>query len=232
MSWLRKNALQHQGRVRIVLSGSIGLEPVLRQAHLSATINNFAPFELKPWDEPTAVGCLNALANQYGVRFEEGVPARMVTRLGCAIPHHVQMFFSHLSDTCVKRGNMTCSAEDADKVYETDMLSTRGHAELTHYEERLKGVLAPEVFSLAIDMLSEAAVTGCLTRDSLAALQREYEFPKTTAGEVQKEILWVLEHDGYLKRTANGYVFVSNLVRDWWKNRYSLFFIPVSRRKR
>jgi len=35
MSWLRKNSLEHQVKIRIVLSGSIGFEPILRQAGLS-----------------------------------------------------------------------------------------------------------------------------------------------------------------------------------------------------
>jgi len=46
MTWLRKNSLEHQGKIRMVISGSIGFEPVLRQADLSATINNFSSFEL------------------------------------------------------------------------------------------------------------------------------------------------------------------------------------------
>jgi hypothetical protein len=72
MSWLRDNSLRHQNNVRIVISGSIGFEPILNQARLSATINNFSPFELKPWDEIAAIGCLDALANEYGVKFQEG----------------------------------------------------------------------------------------------------------------------------------------------------------------
>lgn len=40
LSWLRQNTLEHQGRVRIVVTGSIGFEPILREARLSATINN------------------------------------------------------------------------------------------------------------------------------------------------------------------------------------------------
>ncbi|GAG62803.1 unnamed protein product [marine sediment metagenome] len=68
MSWLRKNSIKHQGKIRIIISGSIGLEPVLRQAGLSATINNFVPFELKPWDEGTAVGCLVALVPDQHVK--------------------------------------------------------------------------------------------------------------------------------------------------------------------
>jgi hypothetical protein len=31
LSWLRDNSVRHQGKIRMVLSGSIGLEPVLRQ---------------------------------------------------------------------------------------------------------------------------------------------------------------------------------------------------------
>ncbi len=104
MSWLRKNCNKHQGKIRIVLSGSIGFEPILHQAGLSATINNFQPFELKPWDSNEAIGCLAALASEYGVQFKDNAEASMAKRLGCCIPHHVQMFFSHVFDRCKRRG--------------------------------------------------------------------------------------------------------------------------------
>jgi uncharacterized protein len=80
MSWIRKNSIEHQGKIRIVISGSIGLEPVLRQAGLSATVNNFVPFELKAWDEDTAKNCLSALANEYGIKFEAGATSKIVER--------------------------------------------------------------------------------------------------------------------------------------------------------
>ena len=35
MSWLRDNSIRHKGKVRMVVTGSIGLEPVLRQAQLN-----------------------------------------------------------------------------------------------------------------------------------------------------------------------------------------------------
>ena len=125
---------------------------------------------------------------------------------------------------------MEFGGDDVDTVYNEEMLSTRGHAELTHYEERLKLVLGPEAFPLALDMLTEAAVTRCLTREALAVLGKYYSFPEQTVAEVQEEILRVLEHDGYLTQTSNGYVFVSKLVRDWWKARHGFAFTPVSER--
>ncbi|GAI56609.1 unnamed protein product, partial [marine sediment metagenome] len=111
MSWMRKNSIKHQGNIRIVISGSIGLEPILHQAGLSATVNNFVPFELDPWDEETASNCIKALGNEYGIEFKEGTPEEMVKMLGCCIPHHVQMFFTNIYDRCVKRGNMQCSMQ-------------------------------------------------------------------------------------------------------------------------
>jgi len=230
MSWLRENSVRHQGAVRMALSGSIGFEPILRQAHLSSTLNPFDPFKLDPWPEATAVGCLDALAAEYGVQFQDGVPAEMVRRLGCNIPHHVQMFFGHVYATCKKRKCMEFSIEDVDSVYETEMYGTRGHAELTHYEERLKLVLGEKLFSLALELLTEAAVTGRLTAQACNALKEDYSFEGQTVAEAEKEVLLVLEHDGYLVRRPDGYGFVSSLVRDWWKARHSFGFTPIIER--
>jgi len=230
LSWLRKNTIEHQGKVRTIISGSIGLEPILRQARLSATVNHFLPFELKPWDEDTSIGCIKALANEYDVSLEDSVPEEMVKLLGCCIPHHVQMFFSHINDLCKRKGNMKCSVEEVGHVYGKEMLSVRGHAELTHYEERLEMVLGKELFTLAVDMLTEAAVTGCLTKEAIAALQNEYTLEEADIVEAQKEVIWVLEHDGYIQQSKNGYVFVSRLLRDWWRFRLGSGFIPVLKR--
>ncbi|HIJ71532.1 MAG TPA: ATP-binding protein [Planctomycetes bacterium] len=231
MSWLRKNSIRHQGKLRIMISGSIGLEPILHQARLSAGINNFVPFELKAWDADTAVKCLEALANEYGIKYEEGVATNMAERLECCIPHHVQMFFSHVHDRCVRKNSMTCSAEDVAQVYESDMLGVRGHVELTHYEERLEQVLGPEIMPIALEMLTEAAVVGCLSQEAIGALQKYYKFTERSTGDIQKEILWVLEHDGYLKQEDLGYVFVSKLLQDWWKSRYRNHYTPILQRE-
>jgi hypothetical protein len=231
MSWLRKNSLEHQGTVRIVLSGSIGFEPILRQAGLSATINNFQPFDLKPWDDDTAIGALRALANEYGICFQQGAEAVMVRRLGCCIPHHVQMFFTHVYDRCIRRDRMDFFPDEVNDIYENEMLGIRGHAELTHYEDRLKIVLGPDIFPLALEMLSEAAVVGCLGKEALSALQKGYQFEGTIAQKAEEEILRVLEHDGYLKAGKDGYRFISRLLQDWWKKRYGIFYIPVLERE-
>jgi hypothetical protein len=214
----------------MVLSGSIGLEPVLRQGRLSATLNNFDPFELQPWDKETACGCLEALAAEYGLQFELGVPTQMVEMLGCCIPHHVQMFFRHAHDWCIRRHQQAITAADVETIYSGELLSIRGHAELTHYEERLKMVLGDEIFPLALELLTEAAIVGQLTAESVRLVAQGYEFNSLSTSEAQRQVLEVLEHDGYLERTKNAYRFVSKLLRDWWKARYEFGYTPIAQR--
>lgn len=234
MSWLRHNSQKHKGNVRIVLSGSIGLEPVLRQARLTATLNTFTAFELRPWDERTAVGCLEALARGKGVSYADGVPEQMIQQIGCSIPHHVQMFFGHAYSFLRRRKTTSLLEIHVKEVYEQGMLSVRGHAELTHYEDRLRLVLGDDALKLAMEMLTEAAVTGSLGPAAYRTFEHEakiYLAEGTDIRTAQQEILRVLEHDGYLELEGEVYRFVSALVRDWWKSRHSFAYVSVLERE-
>lgn len=231
MSWLRDNSIRHRGKLRIVLTGSIGIGTILRQANLSATLNTFSPFELPPWEMDTTVECLLALANQYGIRFQEGVCEKIAGKLGCCIPHHVQTFFDAIYTDCKHQKHNEVSGDLVDEVYQTRMLGVRGHAELSHLEERLKMVLGEELYPLALELLTETAVVGELTVDAATYISRQYPLENQTPVEVLRQILEIFEHDGYLRKVGTRYQFVSNLLRDWWKARFESFYTPISVRK-
>ncbi len=231
MSWLRKNSIEHRGKIRFVVTGSIGFEPILRQARLSATINHFEAFGLDPWDAKTAIGCLKALANRYGVKFQEGACERVAEQLGSCIPHHVQMFFSHLYKDCRKRDSMVCSTKDVGKVYEKHMLSARGHAELSTYEERLKMGLGEELLPFVLELLTEAAVAGRLSSQALDFYRKDHGLKGPEGRAKAREVLDILTHDGYLQLKPKGYVFISHLLRDWWKGRFEFGFTVAAERK-
>lgn len=231
MSWLRAQSIRHHGKIRFVLTGSIGFEPILRQAGLSATINNFRAFNLDPWQPETATECLQALANNYGVCFQEGATERVVERLGSCIPHHVQMYFGHIHEMCKKRGNAVCSAADVDQVYDERMLSTKGHAELSTFEERLKMMVGTAILPFVLDLLTDAAAAGHLTPEAITLIQRDNDLTGRDAVNKTREVLEILEHDGYLQREPDGYTFVSKLLRDWWKRRFGSGYTPVLQRE-
>lgn len=229
MSWLRECCLRHQTRVAVVVSGSIGLEPILRQAGISASANHLWPFDLKPWDLTTAQSCIEALALGYNLVVMPLTAAQVAHRLGYCVPHHVQMFFDHLKDRCIRERSVTIDPAWIDDIYETEMLGVRGHVELSHYEERLGWVLPGHRKALAMELLTEAAVAPPLTSSAMRSILRGYP-EETNPIEVLRDILWVLEHDGYLGEKNGSYSFVSPLLRDWWKKRHQLAYIPTAER--
>ena len=217
LAWLRKNGQEHQGKVIMILLGSVSLEPILEQAGLSAHANIFAPFDLKPWDDETALECLGALAATHRLELPLVVREAMCKRLRCQIPHHVQRFFDVLHEYLRRDCPTTASLEDVEHVYRTGMLGIRGQMDMPHYENRLKMVLGTEACRVALEMLAEAATNGLLSDDAIA--QRRSH---TDDADSVNQVLRVLEHDGYLERQGHGYGFVSGLLEDWWRVRYGM----------
>jgi uncharacterized protein len=229
LSWIRANSIRHQGRIRIVLTGSIGLEPLVRQVGLSATLNTFTPFHLGPWSRGVARGCLEALANGYSVRLTADAIEEMLDCLGLFIPHHVQMFFDHVYQEARLEDLHEVSKDHVKHVYRRSMLGIRGHVELSHMEERLRMVLGRKLDALALDLLTDAAVTGTLGTDASREIALRHFGDDW--GTPLRDVLGVLEHDGYLRSTEGVYSFASLLLRDWWKARFQFAYVPITERR-
>ncbi len=227
--WLRAVAQRHSKALRIVVAGSIGLDPILHRANLSATMNAYRSFELHPWDDATSRGCLHALATEYDLGFESDADGMMLRLLGAGIPHHVQMFFDHVRQHLKKQHQKIAFPADIERVYCERMLSSRGHRDLSHYEERLKLVIEPSRLALALDLLTQASL-GKLTWTSAKQLARDHIAATSDASAVT-DILEILQHDGYLRDHDGGFCFESNFVRDWWKNRFAGTFVPACERE-
>ena len=124
LSWLRKIRQDHRDRICLILSGSIGLEPILHQAGLSAHANIFSPLELKPWDEKTALDCLAALAKTCRLELPLAAGKEMCRRLRCLVPHHVQRFFDSLDEDLRLKSRRHASLEDVKRLSPCRMLNT------------------------------------------------------------------------------------------------------------
>ncbi len=232
MTWLRKNGQTHRGRIRMILSGSVGLEPILRQAGLSAHANIFSSFDLKPWDEETAAQCLAALAKTYKLDLPDAVRHDMCRRLRCQVPHHVQQFFDGLHEYLRRAGRQSATPQDVEHVYTDEMLGARGQTDLDHYESRLKMVLGTELYRLALNLLTEAATDdGRLRSAAIEQYAVHFSGPAEADPDPVTNVLYVLEHDGYLVRQGDDYRFVSGLLEDWWRARHGRHFVPIAQRQ-
>jgi hypothetical protein len=117
----------------------------------------------------------------------------------------------------------------AETAYTENMTGPRGTSELNHYEERLRMIFDDKRYQVVKRMLTQTAVTGSLNVEDAKEACAQL-LPDENSDDLLLDLLYTLEHDGYIKQKDGGYVFVSHLVRDWWKNRFGVTYQPARER--
>lgn len=231
LSWLR-GLLQvlGNGSPVLIVSGSIGLGPLVKQLGIPDRINHLDPIRLGPWDRDISIKCFERLAESHGLQAEDGVANAVYEALGVGIPHHVQSFFARLRDFAMMQGLERVTVKDVGKVYRTELLGPSGQNDLVHYETRLKEGLENESYSIAMEILAEAAIQGVFTRNARCSLEQLYAALGDDAPWRIADVLEILVHDGYLEDGNDGYRFPSRLLKDWWSARFRNHHTPLEKR--
>lgn len=234
LSWLR-GVLQSKsivdGSLSLIISGSIGLEPLVKRLDIPDRINYLSPFRLGPWDRDTSIACFEQLAASYQLRVEAGVANAGYNALGVGIPHQVQSFFVRLRDHTIMQGRERVTVKDVEEVYRTELLGPAGQNDLMHYETRLQEGLEEESYPIAMQILAEATTQEVFTPGARRCLERLYSTVADDAAERITDALDVLVHDGYLEAGAAGYHFLSRLLKDWWAVRFRNHHTPLENRQ-
>ena len=235
LSWLQ-GVVQALGRdsPALIVSGSIGLAPLVARLGIPARIKHLDPFRLDPWDRDTSVECFRRLAQSYDLPIEDGVARAACDTLGIGIPHHVQSFFGRLRDFAAKRQRERLMAADVGVAYCTELLGPSGQNDLGHYETHLREVLEDHNHTLAMEILAEAATRGGFGLDARRCLVTLHSRLHDDVPHRIEEVLDVLVHDGYLEASSDSrsphFGFPSRLLRDWWSARYNGHYVPLSHR--
>ena len=66
----------------LLVSGSIGIAPLVKKLGIPDRINHLHTYRLGPWDRDTSVECFHRLAETYELRTENGVANAVVQRTG------------------------------------------------------------------------------------------------------------------------------------------------------
>ncbi len=231
LSWLRRvfQTLEDES-LTLIVSGSIGLTPLVKRLGIPDRINYLDPFRLGPWSREDAIVCFERLATSCGLTVEAGVASTVYGQLGIGISHHVQSFFARLQDFAVMQGRKRVTVEDVDEVYRTVFLGPSGQNDLVHYETRLKEGLEEENCRIAMEILAEAATQQAFAADARRCLERLYSKVVDEAPGRIADVLEVLEHDGYLQAGAGGYSFPSRLLKDYFSARFRGHHTPLASR--
>lgn len=233
LRWLRnvRQALE-RGSPVLLLSGSIGLAPLVGRLGIPDCINDLYDFRLEPWDRETSILCFERLVQHNELCVEDGVAKAVYETLGIGIPHHVQSFFAQLRDFATMQGCDRVTVADVEEVYRTKLLGPSGQADFLHYEKRLKQGLDDGTFQIAMEILAEVATQGAFTASARRNLSREYATITSDAPDRISAALDVLVHDGYLTAERGGHRFAFRLLRDWWAIRFRDHHTPLASRSK
>ena len=233
LRWLRSMRQQYAGSsFALIVSGSVGMAPMVARMGMPDSINDLYAFRLGPWDRDTSIECLRRLASHSQIEADDEVFGAIYDRLGLGIPHFVQSFFARLQDFAVMNDRARLTASDVESVYNSDLLGPAGNGDLLHYENRLQASLDDDTYRVAMEIQAEAATQGVFGAAARRGLQRAYAGIMTDVHARIDDALDVLVHDGHLEQAANGYRLPFRLLEDWLRAKFRDHHIPLQQRDR
>ena len=216
----------------LIVSGSIGLAPMVYRIGIPDRINYLEPFRVGPWSREASIGCFEKLAKSASLSLDDGVPGRVYDALGIGIPHHLQSFFARLREFAIMENRSRVTVADVDTVYRTGLLGPSGQSALAYYETRLHDALDGESRSIAMEILAEAAIQDAFTAIARGRLGELYSRVVDDAPGRITEALDVLTHDDYLVECDDGHRFLFRLLKDWWAARSRDHHVRIEDRSR
>jgi uncharacterized protein len=200
MGFLRAMADEF-GNVRWLISGSIGLEPVLHQAGLTGMITYLRSYPVDAWDEATTAGAVSALARATYLDLVTGTAEAVHDQLGLGVPYHVQLLMDEIRRDADRRDDRVVSARDVARVDGGPFLPSAVRAHMLHLETRLDQVLGEgDALRLARDLLTQAAVADVLTTADAAVLAENVVEDDSARAATLRQVLEILEHDAWASR--------------------------------
>lgn len=233
LEWFRNDvrALPEAKAVRWLVSGSVGLDTLVQQHDMAATINSMKHEGLEAFSDDVACDMLAALAARYQLNINQADCAKLVAAVLWPQPYYLQSAFHQLRRLL---------RADSSHQPNTDMtaLIARAIAKMAepgsdndfhHWEQRLTLQLtAPDAaHCMALLTLAAASADGVTGETLLAALQER--LPNASKDEAKSrfnQLRDILQRDAYWwPDDANGrlrYRFRLEPLRLWWLRRNTI----------
>jgi len=202
---------QRHPRLRLVLTGSIGLHHVLRPIGKTASINDIEPREVPPLALPNAVDLARRLLTGESFAAARAADVAEAIALGAdCVPYYIH----HLVKALLARREQPLDAAAVADARRRCLRDAADPWHLTHFEERLGtyyGDRAPHARRV-LEAVAESV--GPVAHEAIEARLRQ------TGDTVDlPELLRDLVVDHYLRADdgSRAYAFRFGVVRDWWR---------------
>lgn len=201
------------GHVQFLLTGSIGLQPLVQKLGATDLINQLNILDVPALSEDEACVLFRRLVDQEGVTISDETVRYILRKIDWLMPFHVQLLVQEVIDVHESLVSPIDNAK-ADKAF-GQVFHQRNKAYFEQYYGRLtKRLEAGSQHAFAHEVLNRAANADVLSKAVVHDLAVKHDF-----AEQYKATLESLVYDGYLHETPDGaaYRFNSSILKTWWK---------------
>ncbi len=225
LAWLRAWRQQSQVICRFLFSGSINLNMLLERHRLSTRFNDCHDYRLGPFRPQAALHMLAEQCAREGWQPEPAALDYMCNRTGWLSPFYLNLLLATSLEAARDRCEETRAVErrllisDVDDAYNR-LLATRSR--FIHWHQRLERELAEPQLGFTLAVLSAVArsETGLTRRQLMNRLQRHEPDPDQRSTRL-RQVMLLLEEDGYLDAAGEHIQFLSFLLRDYWRRNHA-----------
>lgn len=195
-------------RLRMVLTGSVGLSGLAFAIGASAELNDLEPFELRPLEEEDGAALFEAEVSARGMKCDDAT-SRKAHRLAGGSPHWIKQLAAKAKrQPALRPDDVDASAE----LLLSPRLRHLFQDEAHHHLERRHGERAPLMRSL----LSAASATDAgATRSALLSVGLGAGSGRSR-GDVERALVQLVD-EFYLDPVEDRFRFANPLFRRWWE---------------
>lgn len=203
--------------LQFILTGSSGLANVVSQLGESDLINDLEEISVAPYTEQEASVFIQRLVLGYQIHYSsdfqinDNTLAYILEKINWRLPYYLQIMIKSLFEA-FENTQVIAEPATVDKVLAA-MLTAQSeyYGYFQYWYQRLQDNLDNASYQAAIEMLNQLAC------DKVSTLAQLKSLPFATKPELPvKQILNILEHDGYISQHQQQYGFNSFLLKQWW----------------
>ena len=229
LDWFRNDvrALPEAGKVRWLVSGSVGLDTLVQQHGMADTINSLSHQSLDAFTEDVALAMLAKLAERYIIDLPEKAARELIVAVQWPQPYYIQAAFHHLRTLLA--ADATATAAELIEQAIDKLVQPGADNDFHHWEARLTQQLNTADAGHALALLNRAARDPAGVRPETLLTGLEERMPNATPEEAKRTFIHlrdILQRDAYWwpdeSSGARRYRFRLEPLRRWWLRRDTL----------
>uniref|UniRef100_UPI004047D4C8 hypothetical protein n=1 Tax=Roseivirga sp. TaxID=1964215 RepID=UPI004047D4C8 len=204
---------QFKNSIGLVLTGSIGLDHVIRKVDRSIVVNNFRRVNLPPLEKKQPYEFVKFLTENASMKLSNEVTKYLIQKLHQPIPYFIQLMIESANDIVQDHDQPDITIEIIDQAW---MEVLGQHEHFQDWNDRLK-TYCKEEYNFLMEVLKHAA------HNPNISIQELFNYGEKNGHTHEFKALTddILIKDGYLEESPeNSFKFISPLLKEWWANRY------------